>query len=508
MRRLSIRWVLLGVAGAALLAPIVALLSLRSFEAILVRLTERELNAQGALVAAHVQEVWASVNAKPVGNPRDRWHSTNSYTPLHSRIVDISELSPPFPDPLPKRATPLSPKQTEAYAPLNRLLQNAQVFNLSGVRVLDTTGCTLASSRTLDDCYDMLPEVQQALAGRDASALRQRLSDEPTPALRSLSRRGDLRVFVAMPVWNDGEVIAAVLLSRTAESGLEWLYKQRRDIFYGVLLVVGLAVLVSFLFSRLISRPLLQMKQRLESGEVDDLRLRELPAPVEIHTLGVALDERAAQLEAKSRYIEEFAANVSHELKTPLTSIRGAVELLQEQGDSMGEAQRQRFLANIDAAAQRTDRLITRLLQLARLEARHEQDDDAVRIRDWLSSLSQRYGEAVQVDSKLRDERCSVSALESVIVNLVDNALRYRRSQPVTVSVGIDRAKLHVTVSDDGPGISPDNQKRLFERFFTTERDTGGTGLGLAIVLATAESRGGRAQVSSDAQGTTVEVWM
>lgn len=67
---------------------------------------------------------------------------------------------------------------------------------------------------------------------------------------------------------------------------------------------------------------------------------------------------------------------------------------------------------------------------------------------------------------------------------------------------------LHLRVVDDGPGISPQNQLHLFERFFTTERDRGGTGLGLSIVQATAQRRGGRVQIQSDDAGTSVDVWM
>jgi two-component system sensor histidine kinase ChvG len=298
-------------------------------------------------------------------------------------------------------------------------------------------------------------------------------------------------------------------LSRTAESGLEWLVKQRRDLLSAVLIVLSLAVLVSLFFSLLITRPLSRMKGRLESGVDSDLRLREIAAPAEIHTLGAALDERTAQLQEKSRYIGEFAANVSHELKTPLTSIRGAVELLQDQDSSMSEQQRSRFLANIEAAVARTDRLVSRLLQLARLETRGDLDDEHVNVVQWCVGLRERYASDVEIDdAQAAGAKCSLSSLEAIVTNLVDNALRYRRRAPVQVRLELQGDTLHIHVRDDGHGISADNQKHLFERFFTTERDRGGTGLGLAIVLATAQRRGGDVTLDSAESGTQVHAWL
>lgn len=499
---------LLGVATTALVLPLVAFIALRSFDAILVRQTERELNAQGAVIAAAYQRTWAELNGKSPGNPRPRGKLEQSYTPLTSRIRDLSDLTPPTPEPLPRRDDALPVAHRDAYANLSQALEAAQLFNLSAVRVLDARGCGVASTSVVDECYAALPEVAAALRGKASSALRRRVSDEPKPAFSSLSRRGDLRVFVALPVFDDAELVGAVLLSRTAESGLEWLVKQRRDLFMALLVVLAAAVAVSFLFSRLITRPLFLMKQRLASGRGSDLRLREISAPVEIHTLGAALDERTAELHAKSRYIGEFAANVSHELKTPLTSIRGAVELLQEQGDQMDDAQRRRFLSNIEAAVTRTDRLVSRLLQLARLDTQREPDDERVRVVEWAMGMTDRYPDTVSLQLECApDSTCSASALESIVTNLVENGLRYRRDAPVSVRVKSDSGRLHIYVSDDGPGISPDNQARLFERFFTTERDAGGTGLGLAIVQATAQNHGGGVELSSDQTGTRVHAW-
>jgi signal transduction histidine kinase len=93
--------------------------------------------------------------------------------------------------------------------------------------------------------------------------------------------------------------------------------------------------------------------------------------------------------------------------------------------------------------------------------------------------------------------------LESAVRNLLDNAVRHGAGQPVEVTVTSEGNYAVIRVRDQGPGISEGNQKKIFERFFTTERDHGGTGLGLSIVQAVAATRGGSVQFDSGPGGTT-----
>ena len=124
-------------------------------------------------------------------------------------------------------------------------------------------------------------------------------------------------------------------------------------------------------------------------------------------------------------------------------------------------------------------------------------------------SMLERYGERVVLHGPaahplaIREEQ-----LASVLQNLVDNALRHGAGKPVVVELAPEGARLRIAVSDQGEGVSEANQKRLFERFFTTERDRGGTGLGLAIVKAIAEARGGRVAAQFAPGRTTFTVWL
>src|SRR5690606_30324735 len=135
---------------------------------------------------------------------------------------------------------------------------------------------------------------------------------------------------------------------------------------------------------------------------------------------------------------------------------------------------RQRFLDNMDAAAERTERLVARLLQLARLENPSSPPETASdTLAAWLDANRDRWGNVVVLDAESAALSCRVHLhdVEAIVGNLVDNALRFRREQPVHVTFGRFEGKLRISVEDDGPGVSQENQQRLFSRFFTTERD-------------------------------------
>jgi signal transduction histidine kinase len=225
--------------------------------------------------------------------------------------------------------------------------------------------------------------------------------------------------------------------------------------------------------------------------------------PAELFTLSESLDALTALLTERADYVAAFAAQAGHELKTPLTSIRGAVELLSDAGDEMPPAERARFLRNLAADTDRMERLVFRLLTLARLEnPTTPPPEEDLEVAPWFAALAARHGEALRL-TVAADTPVRVSMapehLESAVVNLVENALRHGAGAPVEVDVGprADSPGLCVRVRDRGPGLTAEARLRLFERFFTTERGRGGTGLGLAIVAAVARARGGRVEVES-----------
>jgi signal transduction histidine kinase len=506
-----LRWWLLGANLFVLLAPLVAIVGLRLYDTLLVRQTERQLVAQSVLIAEAWRDQWLlarRLREPPPFRPPAR--ADDTFIPIEP-VTDLrSGVQPPQPADLPE-CRPADGPERRAALTVEPLLKRAQVFNLSAARLLDASGCVLATSRgDAGRSLAGLPEVEAALAGRYAAVARERHSDEPLPPVSDVRSRGAIRIFTALPVFSDGKVVAVVRMSRTSLDALTTLWHSRRGLlvaFAGTLLT---ALLVSLLFGTLIARPLRAIARAADvvaQGGSAEIPEAARWAPAEVASLRASLATMTARLHDRARDVAEFAADATHELKGPITAIRGAAELLREQWSAMDAAQRERFLANVDVDAARMERLVDRLLHLARIGSAPDAAG-AVDVASFFGSISERYGGAVRVELRRPPERVSVAAdhLHSAVQNLVENAVRYRNGQPVEVTVEGRDGRLAVQVRDHGPGISAANQARLFQRFFTTCPDEGGTGLGLAIVKAVAERYRGTVTWRTGPQGTTFEL--
>jgi signal transduction histidine kinase len=504
----TLRQLLLGVNVFILLVPVCAVFLLPVLDAYLIRQTERRLIGESVVVG----EAWRSALLRELGHPEERVPAyrppalaDERYTPFTALTDMRYRVLPPAPPP--ERFVAIDDRPVDrAGDAIAALLLRAQVFNLSGVRVLDDSGCVVASSRgELGGCLDHLDEVRTALAGEYAAVVRQRLSDEPPPPLTSVRRRGGLRVFTATPVFMDGRVIGVVRMSRTAVSPLEALWTHRGKVALVLVLSLVVTPAVTYSLSHAISRPVRTLTARAEaiaSGQEPDPFTPGRLAPREVRVLSAALDRMTDQLTQRARYISEFASNVSHELKTPITGIAGASELLQDEWEAMAPDQRKRFLDNIASDAERMERLVNRLLHLARIQASPE-EAVPVDVSESLRRLAGRYGSSVELrlPPDLPTLTMNPEHLETAVRNLVDNAVRHGGGEPVSLGATRRDGRVVIEVRDRGPGISPANRDRILDRFFTTERDRGGTGLGLSIVQAVAETRGGSVEVESDSGG-------
>lgn len=516
----SLLWLLLGANVFVLALPALGLLGLRIYENYLVRQTERQLIGQSVVIGELFRQAWLAERGQASGEVppfRPPGREADAFIPIEP-VIDLRQgVLGPQPT-LTRRAASGDTPALRAGRRLDDVLRRAQVFSLSGARVLDERGCVVATSRGEDGmCLDGLPEVDGALAGRYAAIARQRISDEPLPPLSDVRSRGSVRIFTALPVFSAGRVIGVVRMSRTSLDALTSLWSNRRGLLWLLAACLGGMAIISVGFAAWVARPTQRLTRAAlaiaggqapllggpASGPLGPLRPPRW-APAEIRALGTALATMTERLEARAAYVASFAADVSHELKTPLTAIRGATELLREQGASMSEVQRARFLENIDADARRMERLVTRLLHLARIEHAREALAE-VRVRELLRELAERHGPRVRLHLDRAPERITIDPehLDTAVGNLIENALRHGGDGPVDVTVESDAGRLVVSVRDQGPGISPGNQARLFERFFTTARDHGGTGLGLAITRAIAERRGGGVTFTTGATGTT-----
>jgi signal transduction histidine kinase len=512
----SIRTLLLGAHAFVWLLPLLALSSLRIYDVYLLRQTEHQLIAESVVIGEVYREAWLHDQGRvqdayrPLTPARrDLSYSAESspFSPVEAQIDFAHPVLGPQPPSFPQATGPEGSAQ-RAGRSIEPLLKRAQTFNLSAVRVLDERGCVVATTRTeAGACMRSLPEIERALAGEYNAVLRERVSDEPPPRFGDIRRRGKVRVFTALPVWSDGRVIGVVRASRTGLDAPSSLWANRRGLVWLGLLSSLFVLGVSVAFSAAIGRPLTRLTRaarKVAQGESAQALEVAGRLPKEIGILQEVLFQMAAKLEQRASYVQEFASQVSHELKTPITAIRGAAELLEQGVHDMPEADRQRFLRNILEDAHGMERLVTKLLALARFENDPQRLEYTLEPAPWAAQQLARHGERVvlQLAGPPKQLAIDPEQLASVLNNLVENALRHGGMEPVRVTLGHEGGRLKIDVRDRGPGVSELNRRRLFERFFTTERERGGTGLGLAIVRAIAEARGGRVAASFDAEGS------
>ncbi|MCF6115391.1 ATP-binding protein [Mesorhizobium muleiense] len=489
--------------------PLVGLFFFRLYENQLIRQTEAELIAQGAALAAiHAQEVRAAgIAAEKLGAavPADSDNPDSPYRPIEPRL-DLASDRVLATRPAATAAS-VDPAFTAIGARLSGILAETQKTTLAGFRLLDPKGVVIAGREEVGLSLGAVGEVRAALAGRYASALRQRVPNQPSPSLYSVSRGTRVRVFVAMPVAVDGKVAGVVYLSRTPNNIVKHLYGERGKVVLAAIAILGGTLLIGLIFLRTVSRPiyaLMERTKRIAAGDRAAIRPLDHHGTREMAALSDAFLDMAEKLHARSDSIQTFATHVSHELKSPLTAIQGAAELLRDSGSAMDEAERRRFSDNIVTDAGRLNLLVRRLLDLARAE-NLAPSGESTSLSAALALLPTRDRPALRVEAGETGLRISAENAAIVLANLIDNSA-WHGATLVSIMAASAGGKATIQVSDDGAGISPSNRARIFEPFFTTRRDCGGTGMGLGIVLALLKAHDGTIRLVDSERGTRFEI--
>ena len=321
-------------------------------------------------------------------------------------------------------------------------------------------------------------------------------------------------------------------IMEAASEGLFAVDKRRRVIWMNVVAqrMMGAAPAVPFALDA-IARPLwnssvIEAALEGEAVEAEELQLGGRIVAVSARPLGdggavITLFEltRIRGLESMRR---DFVANVSHEMKTPLTSIRGFADTLLAD-DEMPADLRHAFLGRLVANAERLQRLIDELLDLARIESGtwlpRTRNIDIAHLVDAVLRLAEEHAHArrVTLRSDIAPSDTIVAdptAVRQILTNLVDNAIRHSaEGGVVTVALRRSAGRSFLMVRDTGSGMSAEHLTRIFERFYRVDsgraRDAGGNGLGLAIVKHLAEAHGGNATAQSvPGSGTTITVML
>jgi len=514
---LTRRIIFLNVTG--LLALVIGIFWLSHFRAGLIDARRESLLVPGEIIARAVAN---SATVETEFNPIDPERLLN---------LQAGESYGPYDDSLSGLEFPINP---ERVAPLlGRLVSPTN----TRARLYDRDGALMLDSRNFYDVlrFDLPPPTQKpGFLERIYATIRTWLSRGTLPLYRELGQqngksyeevgnallgfkssmvrineRGEVIVSVAVPVQRFRAVRGALMLSTQGADIDNTLGAERLAIFKLFLIASGVMVVLSFLLAGTIAGP---VRRLAESAQLVRRRLRsrvEIPdlshRRDEIGHLSGSLRDMTDALYTRIEAIESFAADVAHELKNPLTSLRSAVETLPL---ARTDESRARLLSVIQHDVKRLDRLISDISAASRLDAemqRHEVEpvDMAKLLATIVGVASERHDDGVAVKLNCQPARPGAyivmgqdTRLGQVMDNLIDNARSF--SPPggsVRVTCRRVKNEVEIIVDDDGPGIPSEAMQRIFERFYTHRPDQAfgqNSGLGLSISKDIIAAHGGR----------------
>lgn len=480
--------------------PGVGAIFLRVYENTLVQQTEAELIAQGAALAGAYRALWPEPLPAPPA----------TLEPQRPTIdLNAMALLPQQPDWQPTTLTALEPARKAGLA-VAPIAQETARTTLASIRIMDARGVVVMGRGDLGRSYAHLPEVRAAMAGETRTVLRRQGQYQLRYALELLSRAATVRVHYVRPIEADGRVIGVLMLSRSPRGLFVGIYQDRGKIALGVALIFTTLLVLAGLLSRGIAKPIEALSEATKNVARGPVPVPHPPvtAAVEIRSLYVNFGAMAERIERRGRYLRDFAAAVSHELKTPIAGIKGALELLAEH-PTMSDAERARFLANAGADADRLSHLLQRLLDLARADMAVAPEDSATAVEPVLLAVADAHrgtGFAVAVSAPdLPLAAAPAALLESVIETLVENS-RQAGASEVSLKAQAEAGCVCVRVSDNGPGVPEADHERIFDPFHTSRRSEGGSGLGLSIARSLLSACGGSIDSKRVEQGACFAV--
>lgn len=358
------------------------------------------------------------------------------------------------------------------------------------VEVLDAHGRVVARSEHVPGCREEVPDEIAKGNGLRYWELRHPESRSGAIHLRGAERRFGTQT---------------LCVAQSMKQVQRWLWNLRGTLAASLVLISLLGALAAWWVAARALRPIAEIAARARSlGALPDGSLPRTGSGDEVDRLAAVLNDLLQRIRAEVLHARRLTADVAHALRTPLTVIRGNLELLIGRADGSQVDGLESSLEQVDELA----RLVNQLLLLEKLESggpdeRKRERVDVLRLARGLVDHQRVIADERAVELRLHGEAAVVDAdpaqIRQAIANLVDNALRHTPSGgTVDVEVGPQNGRASVRVADSGCGIAPGDLERVFERFYSTAEDLArGTGLGLPIARAIARAHGGDVTASS-----------
>ncbi len=349
----------------------------------------------------------------------------------------------------------------------------------------------------------------------------ERLSQGITIQYETLNAKNERYLVSAKPLLNQYEFVGALYLFSPLENMYDSIQKIRKWMVLSGIGAMFLAVGFMYVASSQLTKPLLQMERaarRMSKGELDIKVTAQTKD--EIGSLATAINDLAHDLKQHRDTRTEFFANISHELRTPVTYLQGYSDILQKKLYDT-EDEKLQYIRVIHEETGRLNHMIQDLFDLAKMDEgqfsmKPEQTDLAQVLMNCTQRIELRAKEkGISLIQIIEEKKLLMEAdprrLEQIFMNLLDNAIRYTEQGSIKVEAYSIDDSIGVVIKDTGVGIPKDELALIFERFYRVEksrsRELGGTGLGLAIVKKLVELQAGTIEVSSEwGKGTEIKL--
>ena len=355
--------------------------------------------------------------------------------------------------------------------------------------------------------YDSFADIKKMENHANRQEVRQALKHGNGKAIRT-SDTLDKNTFYYAIRLDDGNILRVAKESRSIWSVF---IKVTPAILILIFVILAISKMLSDVLTKSLLLPIEQMSENLD-------HLEDITTYKELMPFINTIQEQHKNILMNAKMRQEFTANVSHELKTPLTAISGYSELIQN--GMTNEEETIRFAGEIHKSAKRLLTLINDTIRLSQLDTSEQkviyEAIDLYKIAEdcvnMLKFSAENHGITISIHGTNAYLEGNKEMLEEVVYNLCDNAIRYNNEGgKVDVTVKPVKGKIYLCVEDNGIGISKEHQERIFERFYRVDKSrsksTGGTGLGLAIVKHIIQQHGAHMELTSEkGKGTKIEI--
>lgn len=382
----------------------------------------------------------------------------------------------------------------------------ADIFD-GRIRVVDSSYCIVRDTYKLD-------EGKYYIANDIFSSYQGKISSRTNSEYQFIE--------LTLPIYGaDSNQVEGVLIATSSTQALiDSIDSQKTNLQIIGLVVWFILLVIAFVFSGLAVRPFKRLAKSIEQVSFGNMNPIEERGIEEARDIAKSYNETLSRLKILDESRQEFVSNVSHELKTPITSIKVLADSLISMGEAPVELY-QEFLGDISHEIDRETSIIEDLLTMVRLEKSDNQiQPEPVNINEMLERILK----SLKLIAKQRNIEVTLESYRPVIAevddikfsramtNLIENAIKYNKDNgEVKVSLNADHNYFYIKIVDTGVGIPEDAKDKIFERFYRVDkarsRDTGGTGLGLAITKSIIQLHHGVIRVYSElGEGSTFHI--